>query len=128
MRSRLSTASRLNVAFLLIAAVGIVIQIVADVDYPRVPPGPIILVAAAAMVAFASWRWVPYVGVVVPLFLLIGGTIAFTVGDAADSIDGALAVVGTLIQWIAEGGALLTGLVALRQHRRQSPATASPWR
>jgi hypothetical protein len=49
----------LNVIGLVVAAAGIMIQYVSGVDYPTVPPGAIILLTAAAVVAFGPWRWSP---------------------------------------------------------------------
>jgi len=42
---------------LVVAAAGIMIQYVSGVDYPTIPPGPVILLAAAAVVAFGPWSW-----------------------------------------------------------------------
>jgi hypothetical protein len=44
-------AAKLQVAGLVVAAAGIVIQIASGADYPTVPPGLIILLAAAVLVA-----------------------------------------------------------------------------
>ena len=64
-----------------VAIVGIVVQIALGVDYPTVPPGPILLAAAVVLVIFAPWRWAPVAGAVVPLFLVVGGSLA-AVGNA----------------------------------------------
>ena len=71
-RNLLSLAGKLTVAALLVAVAGIVIQIVSGVDYPTVPPGIVILLVTASVVAFGPWRWAPVAGVVVGLFLLVG--------------------------------------------------------
>jgi hypothetical protein len=118
-----STARTVNIAGLLAAAAGIVIQISTGVDYPTVPPGPIILVVAAAIVASTSRRWASYVGVIVPLFLLVGGTIAFTAGDAADNVQDAGHYLGTIVQWAGELAAFIAGVVPLRASRRLEPVS-----
>lgn len=82
--SSLSDMAKLNVAGLSVAAVAIVIQIVGGIDYPAVPPGLVLLVVTAGLVAFTRWPWVPYVGVVVPLFLLVGGAVAIANEDEPD--------------------------------------------
>lgn len=51
------------VAGLVLAAAGLVIQILGGVPgFPPIPPGPIILIVAAAFVVLAPWRWAPIVG------------------------------------------------------------------
>ncbi len=70
-RSSLSPASKLTVVAL-IAAAGIVIQIVAGIDFPTIPPGLIILLVAVGLVAFGRWWWTPIVGTVVGLSQFIG--------------------------------------------------------
>ena len=83
--SSLPTASKVNVAAMVVAIVGIVIQIAAGVDYPPVPPGPIILAVAVALVLFTRRRWAAIVAVIVPVFLTVGGTIAFLADDEMHS-------------------------------------------
>jgi hypothetical protein len=53
-----SAAGKLNVAGLVAAAAGIAIQIASGADYPTVPPGLILVLAAAGLVAglAATWR------------------------------------------------------------------------
>jgi hypothetical protein len=118
----LSPAAKVNVGALLAAAVGIVIQIAAGVDYPAVPPGLLMLFVAAGLVAFGPWPWVSFIGVIVPLFLFVGGIIAPTGRDnLADPGDfGQFA--GTLIQLVAVAVALTAGLLALREWRNRRAA------
>ncbi|HEV8164553.1 MAG TPA: hypothetical protein VGR74_08915, partial [Actinomycetota bacterium] len=76
-RPTLSAAGKLNVAGMVTAAAGIIIQIGSGSElYPTIPPGPIILLAGAALVALGPWRWTPVVGVIVPLFLFVGAVVA----------------------------------------------------
>jgi hypothetical protein len=81
--SQHTRVAMLNVVGLVVAAAGIMIQYVSGVDYPTIPPGPIILLAAAAVVAFGPWRWSSVVGLVAALFLSIGGAIATIVGNGS---------------------------------------------
>lgn len=67
-RNTLTLNGKVTVAALLLAAAGFVIQIVSGVDVPPVPPGLIILLVAAALVAFGPWRWTPVVAIVVGFF------------------------------------------------------------
>jgi hypothetical protein len=52
----MSPAAGFTVAGLVVAAAGIVIQIASGAEYPTIPPGLIILLAAAGLVALAT-RW-----------------------------------------------------------------------
>jgi hypothetical protein len=73
----LSITGKLTVTGLVLAAVGIIIQYFFKVvGLPTIPIGPIILLVAAAMVAFGSQRWTPVVGLIVSLFVLAGFTMA----------------------------------------------------
>jgi hypothetical protein len=53
---KMSPAAGFTVAGLVVAAAGIVIQIASGAEYPTIPPGLIILLAAAGLVALAT-RW-----------------------------------------------------------------------
>jgi hypothetical protein len=60
-RSLLSTPEKVNVAGLVVAAAGILLQFFSGVEgFPTIPPGPFILLAAAALVAWGRgagpWR------------------------------------------------------------------------
>ena len=85
--SRLSNAAKLNVAGLVLTAAGMLLQIAAGSKlYPSVA-GPIVLLVAALIVAFWSSRWTPYVGLLVPLVLGLGLTIAAVMtGDFIDQL------------------------------------------
>jgi uncharacterized membrane protein len=120
----LSPAASLTVAGLLAAAAGIVIQIASGADYPTIPPGLVILLAAAGLVALATrWRWTTIVGVIVSLFLLVGGALApqarAQLGDPAQ----VGVFIGTVIQLLALVVALVAGVAATRQlYRTQTRA------
>lgn len=116
-RRLLSRGSQLTVAALLVAAAGFVIQIVSGVVVPTVPPGLVILLVAAALVAFAPWRWIPIVGVVVGLFLLVG---FFASGAVVSLLEPSQLGVflGAWIQFLAVTVAVVTGIVAVSQNYR----------
>jgi hypothetical protein len=114
-RPPLTSAARVNVAGMLAAAAGILIQIATGVDYPTVPPGPIILVAAAAIVGLARWRWASIVGVVVPAFLLVGGTIASFARDDLWDLGEPGQFAGLVLQAAGVLLALASGIRALTQ-------------
>jgi hypothetical protein len=123
-RSRsLSAAGKLTVAGLVAAAAGIVIQIASGAEYPTVPPGLIILLVAAGLVALgARWRWTPLVGVVVALFLLVGGALAPQARDQLGDPGAVGVFVGTVIQLLALVVALIAGVAAARQSYRTRPS------
>jgi hypothetical protein len=98
---------------MLVAVVGIVIQIASGVDYPTIPPGPIILLVATAIVALGRWRWSPIVGVIVPAFLLVGGAIAGVANDELWNLDEPGQFFGLLVQTIGVITALIGGIRAL---------------
>jgi hypothetical protein len=116
-RGSLSPASNLTVAALLVAAAGFVIQIVSGVDVPTVPPGLVIMLVAAGLVAFLRWRWIPVVGAAVGLFLLVGFFASGAVGSLLD--PSRLGVfVGAWVQFLAVIVAVVAGIVAAVQNYR----------
>jgi hypothetical protein len=116
-RNALSLNGKVTVAALLLAAAGFVIQIVSGVDVPTVPPGLIILLVAAALVAFGLWRWTPVVGIVVGLFFLVGFFASGSVGSLLEPSQ--LGVfVGAWVQFLAVIVAVVTGTAATIQNLR----------
>jgi hypothetical protein len=123
-KTETTPVAMLNVVGLVVAAAGIMIQYVSGVDYPTIPPGLIILLAAAAVVAFGPWRWSPVVGLVAALFLSVGGAIATiagngfseTLGDPGE-IGG---FVGAVVQIAGLAIALPAGIVAARCGSRRA--------
>jgi hypothetical protein len=114
-----STATKVNALAMAIAIAAIISQIAVGVDYPTVPPGPIILGVAVMVVLFVRATWARIVGVAVPLFLIVGGTIASIAND-----DNALRVPGdaspfiaTVLQLAAVAVALVAGIAAFRDRR-----------
>jgi hypothetical protein len=102
---------------LVVAAAGIVIQIAGGHDYPVVPPGLVILVAAAGVVWFGSSRWVPLVAVVVGLFMVLGLFAADQAPRLVDP-DTALDTIGLWIQLLAVAAAIGAGVLAFADARK----------
>jgi hypothetical protein len=74
--SRLSNAEKLAVIGLVLTAAGMLLQIATGSKlYPSFA-GPIVLLAAAVIVAFGPRRWTPYVALLIPLVLGLGAIIA----------------------------------------------------
>ena len=116
-RSSLLSASKLTVAALLVAAAGFAIQIVSGVDVPTVPPGLVIMLVAAGLVAFLPWRWTPVIGTVVGLFLFVGFFASGAVGNLLD-LNRLGVFIGAWIQFLAVIVAAVTGIIATVQHYR----------
>ena len=113
------TAIKVNALAMVVAIGAIIWQIAAGVDYPTVPPGPIILGVAVLVVLFVRATWARIVGIVVPLFLLVGGTIASVADDdnALRHPGDASPFVATVLQFAAVAIALVAGIVAFRDGR-----------
>ncbi|MGH9160103.1 MAG: hypothetical protein ACRD2X_08965 [Vicinamibacteraceae bacterium] len=71
-RVPLSSAGKLTVVALVVAAVGVVIQIAAGAPYPPVPPAFFILLIPAGLIPFVRWRWTPILAVLSGIFLTFG--------------------------------------------------------
>jgi hypothetical protein len=104
---------------LVISAIGIPIQILGGWDYPVVPPGMLILLAAG-LVALLPVRWAPAITLVAGGFILVG---FFVVGDLANMFgsQNALVTVGKWVQMVA----LVVGLVAAAGSLVRPPARES---
>jgi di/tricarboxylate transporter len=97
---------RTVLAGLVVSAIGIPIQILGGWDYPVVPPGMLILLAAG-LSALLPTRWAPAISLVAGGFVLVG---FFVVGDVANMLgsQNALVTAGKWLQLLA----LVVGLVA----------------
>jgi hypothetical protein len=83
-RGLLSLAEKLTVAALVVAAIGVVIQIVAGHPYPTVPPVFFILLIPAGLIALGRWWWAPVPAVLAGLFLTFG---LFASGESGRLFD-----------------------------------------
>lgn len=123
--SKLSPARSINVGALLVAAAGVFIIFLSAPDlFPTVPPGVLILAAAAAIVAFVPGRWTPIAGVLIPLVITIGGIASGTSIDILQGEENAAAILGTVIQYPALITAIAAGTVAMVGDRSSPPAAA----
>jgi hypothetical protein len=94
---------------LLVAAIGIPVQVAGGADYPTVPPGLLILLVAAAVVWLAPWRWAGFVALVATLFLCVGAVVTSNFRDQMTDPGHTLVFLGTLIQ----GAGLVAALIGL---------------
>lgn len=107
-----------TVAGLVAGAVGIAILWASGVEFPFVPPpGLVILLAMAALVAFAPWRWVPIVGAFGGLFVTVGFIISGSPPNLLGA-GGSGVLIGTWIQMVGVLTALVAGLIAARANYR----------
>jgi len=112
-----SPAVKLTVAALLVASVGIVVQMLSGHDYPTVPPGLVMLVVPAVLVWFVPWRWMPILGAVASLFQVIG---LFAAGEA-DRLLGTESIgdtAGLWLQLLAVVVGAVAGVAAVRRPLR----------
>jgi hypothetical protein len=123
-RTQYTPAATLSAAALVVAADGIMIQYVSGVDYPTIPPGPIILLAAAGVVIFGRGRWSPVVGLVATLFVLIGGAIATIAGNGYSETLGDPGELGgfagAVVQLVGLAIALAAGVIATQGSSRRA--------
>ena len=108
----MTSLPKLSALALLVAAGGIVVQILGGADYPVVPPGIILLVVASGIVWFAPWRWAPVAAVLAGVFLIVG---LFAAGQASRlvEVDTVLDTTGLWIQMVAVVVAIVTGVQAI---------------
>jgi hypothetical protein len=115
--------SRLTVGALLIAAVGFVTQMVAGVtDTPTIPPGLVVILAAAGLVAFVPGRWMPLAGVVAGVFNLVASVAV----DAVDRLTDPSPATGFIGAWLMHIGliaACIVGTMATVRNAESLPAT-----
>jgi hypothetical protein len=107
----LSSYNKYTVAGLLIATVGVVIQILSGAPYPTIPPVFFILLIPAALIAFARLRWAPVIAVLGGLFLTLG---LFSSGASTRLIHSNKPEdsIGLWIQMLAVFFACVTGIIA----------------
>jgi hypothetical protein len=116
--SRLSSAAKVNVTGLVLTAAGMLLQISAGSTlYPSLT-GPIVLLAAAVIVAFGPDRWAPWVGLLVPLVLGVGAIIAAVISgefiNQLTNLSQAGIFVGSLMHVIGLIAAVAGGVGMLR--------------
>ena len=110
--------SRSTVVALLIAAVGFVTQMVAGVtDTPTIPPGLVVILVAAGLVAFVPGRWMPLAGVVAGLFNLVASVVVDAVDRLIDPSP-ATGFIGAWLMYIGLIAACVVGTIATVRNAR----------
>lgn len=120
--SRPAGPARIQGAAFAAAGVGIIVQIIAGVNYPTVPPGLVIVLVAAALILFVPWRWMPVPGVLAAVFLFIGGVATPDSRHHLTDPGHPGAFGGTLIEMAALAVAVIAGILALTVRGRRSAA------
>jgi len=105
-------ATKLTIGALLVAAAGIPLQYLSGVgDFPTIPPGPIVLTILAGIIAFAPWRWIPNLGSVMDISLIVG----FFLNESVDRLTDVTPILGFIGLWIQAAGvvvAIAAGVMA----------------
>jgi hypothetical protein len=119
--TRLSNAAKLSVIGLVVTAAGMLLQIAAGSKlYPSFA-GPIVLLAAAVIVAFVPSRWTPYVALLVPLVLGLGAIIAAVISGELikqlTDIGNVGILLGSLMHMIGLIAAIAGGVGMVRRRR-----------
>lgn len=117
----MNLARKPAVGGLVAVAAGIVVQIVGGADYPAIPPGVPVLLAAAVLFAVRT-RWTPLAGLLVTLFISVGAVVTPNVRDHLADPSAMMVFVGTLVELVGLAAGLIFGVaVAGRSIRREQP-------
>lgn len=103
------------VVSLLVGALGIALLWAGGVDFPvAVPPGIVILLVGAVVVAVWRSRWSAVLGAGLGLFVLVGFVVSCFAGEGLDNLTGdagAVAAVGQVVQLIGVAMATVVGIL-----------------
>jgi hypothetical protein len=126
MEWQLLTRSRaVTVLGLLVGALGIAILWASGVEFPIYPPpGIVILLAGAAFVGLAPWRWAPGVGAFLGLFVFVGFLISPTGLPNLFGEEGTGVATGQGVQVAGVLTALIAGVIATRANYRKQARAA----
>ncbi len=121
--NRWSGARGATVIGLVAGAVGILVLRFSGAAMPSVPPGLVLLVAAAALVAFSTRRWAPIVAVLVALSEILGYVLSGSTYGlfAVDSIG---ILIGTWVRGIGIVVAFAAGIAATVVGYHRTPSEA----
>ncbi|MFE6808681.1 hypothetical protein ACFVEN_44580 [Streptomyces sp. NPDC057681] len=98
-----------SLALLVLSIVG---QIAAGADYPAVPPGIVIPVVAATLLAWRPNRWTAGLALAVGLFIGVGAVVTPSTGDHLSSGD-SLLIASAAAELLALAGTVVAGAVSL---------------
>jgi hypothetical protein len=118
-----TTVRKMAGSGMVLAALSIPVQIAGGADYPTIPPGLIILAAAAAVTLFVPWRWAPVIGFVLNAFISVGGALAPNMRDHLSHPGDVVAFIGTVLQIIGLVIGVLYGAAAILEAVRSGRGT-----
>lgn len=104
-------STAVQISGLVTAAVGILVLFVVGVVTAPIPVGTVVLLTAAAVVAFVPWRWASAVGLAVTLYLIVGFVLNETASRLSDPA-GAGELIGSLALALGLFLASVGGVVA----------------
>lgn len=113
------TTRSVAVAALLAASAGIVVQILGGADYPTVPPGLLLLLAAAGLLALRN-RWAPLLGVLITAFISFGAVVTPNIRNQLADPSAMGVFAGTVIQTMGLVAGLLAGLATASSRMRRT--------
>lgn len=109
---------------LLVGAIGIAMLWAAGVDFPvAVPPGLVILVVGAAVVAGFRARWADGVGGLMGLFVIAGFVLSGINGEGFDNLlgeNGADVALAQVVQLVGVMAAAVSGAMLVRLQKATS--------
>src|SRR5215813_11602103 len=120
----------LTVPSLVVAAGGVVSQIVSGADYPPIPPVFFILLITAGLIAFGRWQWTPTVAVLAGLFLTFGLFVSgespclFNWSQRCDSVALWVQMVAVLVAAVAGMMAMVYNYQTPRRSKSESRSEA----
>lgn len=127
MKRRLTVLTKLTIVGLISIAVAIWMQwLSGDPAYPKFPPGPVIFIAVAGIVAIGTrWWWTPLIGALIALLVTSGwfallprGVLRLTHPSSVGTFAAGI-FVGTLLQIVALLFTDIVGLAATIQNYRK---------
>lgn len=124
----LTTAAKIQVVGLIAGPVGIGIQIATGVDsFPLIPPGAVLMLAGAIVVALVPWRWTPVVGLLAAAWIGVGALVTPEAGQRLSTPSDIGPFVGMTVQLAGVIVAVLAGVIAvLHAVRIPQKAAAQP--
>ena len=134
MKTKLTVWTKLTVVGLISIAIALWTQwLSGDPAYPKFPPGPVIFIAVAAIVAMgARWWWTPLIGALMSLLVTSGWFVRLGPGMLRLTHPGSVGkfaagiFIGTLLQITALLFTDVAGLVAtVQNYRRMQKASDS---